>query len=249
MLGIVFLAFLFFCYVISLIVEGCKPKTKKTNFNQSSNSKGLANYQKGKQGDDSITDAILALNQNKVPLRLCTSANSGLFLDNYETFFYEDAVKWASQNNCVVFSKVRICDIIRIDNIERYKLNRTIFKAISSRHFDFVILSKICEPDGYTKLIPRMIVEIDGTSHYQSDRIERDNLIDNLICCYNFKQNREDFKLILLHLSMKSMETTNRQWNVIADVRANKNKYSISEPLHIEEILNLYYSAFTKLNR
>lgn len=162
--------------------------------------------------------AIQALNQNKVPLSLCTLYNNGQFLEESEALFFEQANGWASKHGYVLFSKVRIADIIHISSLDKYQLNRTIFRAMALKHFDFVLFRPIRNESGKINLIPKLIIEIDGLSHYEESRRERDQFIDTLITKYNL-QKKHLMKLILIHIGRQSVYDSNTLWGVIRCVQ------------------------------
>ena len=75
-----------------------------------------------------------------------------------------------------VFAKVRLVDVIRVTKESsswRSDLNR-----IDRKHLDFVL----CDRD----LAPALAVELDDSSHDQSDRAERDEFVDQVLAAANF---------------------------------------------------------------
>lgn len=141
-----------------------------------------ARYNKPRFSDQ---DAIDALYKNIVPLKLCNSQNDGLFFEPSEAEFYCQAKSWADDNGYILLSKVREADIIHIDDLDKYRYNRIIFKALSQKHFDFVFLKQYNTSSPQYNCIPMLIVEIDGLSHETDDRKTRDQLINLLIEKYN----------------------------------------------------------------
>lgn len=163
--------------------------------------------------------AIQALNQNKVPLSLCTPYNNGNFLEESEALFFEQANGWASKHGYILFSKVRVADIIHISSLDKYQLNRTIFRAMAQKHFDFVLFRPIRNENGIINLIPKLIIEIDGLSHYEESRRERDLFIDSLIANYNL-QKSNPMKLIIIHICRQSVYDSDTLWGVTRCVQS-----------------------------
>lgn len=95
---------------------------------------------------------------------------SKYLLSKAERSFYGVLVQ-AVGNSGVVFSKVRVADVI----FPKKGLNRSewqrAFNAISAKHFDFVV----CEP---TNCSIRLAVELDDSSHGSSKAQKRDNLLN-----------------------------------------------------------------------
>lgn len=76
-----------------------------------------------------------------------------------------------------VFAKVRLFDLVEPKhNIE--KRQGHIFK-IQAKHVDFVL----CD----AKLVARMVIELDDTSHDAPDREERDNFVDAVLTDCGYK--------------------------------------------------------------
>lgn len=74
---------------------------------------------------------------------------------------------WASTHNAIVFTKVRVLDLIEPrKGINNYK---TLFYKIQAKHVDFVI----CDQEIKVKCI----IELDDNSHNNKIREERDNFL------------------------------------------------------------------------
>lgn len=158
--------------------------------------------------------AIEALNKHLTPLFLCSNKKVGLFFEYSEAIFYKRAQKWAAENNCVVFSKVRIADIIYVPIDNKFSNNQEIFWGIAQKHFDFVVFRPITNHYGEFNLIPNLIIEIDGTSHSTDERKERDELIDTLIENYNAIPYAKR-KLTLIHICAQDLPHPDSLWEVI----------------------------------
>ncbi len=68
-----------------------------------------------------------------------------------------------------VFPKVRLADVLAVRRgTEKYHSH---FNRISAKHFDFLI----CDRDA---IAPRLAIELDDSSHEESDRVERDDFVN-----------------------------------------------------------------------
>lgn len=95
---------------------------------------------------------------------------------------YQKLKKIAEKQGYTTFAKVRILDLVEpIKGNPKYK---TFLWKIQAKHVDFVL----CD----SKLVARKIIELDDNSHTQTDRIERDNLIDTVLesCGYKVLHTR-----------------------------------------------------------
>ena len=180
--------------------------------------------------------AIEVLYKNKVPLKLCNSINNGFFFEPSEAEFYYQAKAWADKNGYILLSKVREADIIRIDDLDKYPLNRIIFKSISQKHFDFVFFKQYNISTPQYNCIPMLIVEIDGLSHESKERRRRDKLVDLLIEKYN-QQIHVWRKLDIIHLR-RCYAGQSCLWQEV--VQACENTTVGDSVLPVDEILNKF---------
>lgn len=89
------------------------------------------------------------------------------FFSLAEVKFY-DLLREILGDKYILFSKVRIADIIE----PKYKNGQlSHFYKISSKHVDFLVCSK-------NPVTPKIIVELDDSSHDSEDRIARDKFVD-----------------------------------------------------------------------
>lgn len=114
----------------------------------------------------------------------------GYILTDNEYKFYRELIKIADRFNLGVLIKVRLADIIKVDeriiNKRNYAEYMRYFGKIKSKHIDFVVIDK------YTLRIVTAI-ELDDPSHKRQDRIERDMFVNsaltsagiNFTRCYN----------------------------------------------------------------
>jgi hypothetical protein len=99
-----------------------------------------------------------------------------------ERKFYDVLIRVVEENNWVLFSKVRLEDLLWIPaNTEnRFGLRN----RIKSRHIDFVICDK-------ENIRPLIAIELDDSSHKREDRIDRDEKVGHIL---------KDAGLPLLHV-------------------------------------------------
>jgi Protein of unknown function (DUF2726) len=71
-----------------------------------------------------------------------------------------------------ILCKVRLADLLEIESKNADERNR-LFRRISSKHVDFVLT----EPG---QLVPRLVIELDDSSHESRERQERDEFLDEL---------------------------------------------------------------------
>jgi very-short-patch-repair endonuclease len=90
-----------------------------------------------------------------------------------ETAFFA-SLQLAVGEDFMLFSKVRLADIIEVRPGLANKFRMRAFNRISAKHLDFVI----CDPDSFTVL---GAIELDDKSHQQSNRRERDAFIDKAL--------------------------------------------------------------------
>ena len=96
-------------------------------------------------------------------------------LTEREKNFYETIRLIAEKHNLNVSAKMRLADIVNVnDNIE-YKSSRwySDFNRINKKHIDFALQDK-------TNLEIKLLIEIDDYTHKRVDRIERDNFVDSV---------------------------------------------------------------------
>ena len=94
-------------------------------------------------------------------------------LTEAETAFFQN-LQLAVGEDFVLFSKVRLADVIEVRPglINKYRMRA--FNRISGKHLDFVI----CHPETFTVL---GVIELDDRSHLQSNRRDRDIFIDKAL--------------------------------------------------------------------
>lgn len=88
---------------------------------------------------------------------------------------YWNLRKWADSNNLIVFTKVRLADLIS----PRDNRNQSLFWKIQAKHVDFVIC------DQYINV--KCIIELQDRSHYKPERIERDKFVREVLTSCGYK--------------------------------------------------------------
>lgn len=99
-----------------------------------------------------------------------------LFSKN-ELYAYKKLKDIAEVKGYIVFAKVRLLDLI--EPIKGHKKYKTLFYKIQAKHVDFVITDK----DMYV----RAIIELDDSSHNQTERKERDEFVNLILRSVGYK--------------------------------------------------------------
>ena len=100
---------------------------------------------------------------------------NSFFTDNEKGFFnilHNISLKY----NTILFSKVRLADIIYMKNID--KSNIKYWNKIKSKHVDFIV----CSPNKFEILF---IIELDDSTHNRKNRIDRDEFVDKALFTVN----------------------------------------------------------------
>lgn len=79
-----------------------------------------------------------------------------------------------------IFSKVRVADIVGVKKGIERKVWQSAFNRISSKHFDFVLVN----PEDFSVVAA---IELDDKSHKRTDRMDRDDFLDNVCKAANLK--------------------------------------------------------------
>ena len=112
---------------------------------------------------------------------------------------------WAHKNGYYIFTKVRLLDLITPRNdISNYK--GALWK-IQAKHVDFLICDK--------SISVKYIIEIDDNSHKQTDRIERDKFVVEVLRACGYKV-------------LQTYNITDEQLN---DIYKSINPQPMSEPI------------------
>lgn len=94
------------------------------------------------------------------------------FFTKNELNFYRELAKETASLNLVLFSKVRLADII--EPREKGSTWQSQFNRIRSKHVDFVL----CD---LPSIKPVLVIELDDNSHDRTDRQERDSFVDKAL--------------------------------------------------------------------
>jgi hypothetical protein len=88
-----------------------------------------------------------------------------------EILFYQ-ALERSIREEYLIFSKVRVADILEPQSISDRSTWQHAFNKISAKHFDFVL----CDKNNFEV---RCVIELDDSSHRQKKRITRDIFLNN----------------------------------------------------------------------
>ena len=110
---------------------------------------------------------------------------------------------WADANNLIVFTKVRLADLI--SPRENGKNRQKLFWKIQAKHVDFVI----CD----NSIRVKCIIEIMDNSHYDPERIKRDNFVREVLtsCGYKLIQTHHIDHDVLTKIITPEKITTNKE--------------------------------------
>ncbi|WP_069651001.1 DUF2726 domain-containing protein [Caloranaerobacter ferrireducens] len=107
--------------------------------------------------------------ENNVSIKLPYKSKKHL-LSKAEYNFYKTLTLAIKEKNLYICPKVRLADILYVDKTEKRQLY---WNKINSKHIDFLI----CESE---TLKPVLAIELDDSTHNKSERIERDEFLNNV---------------------------------------------------------------------
>lgn len=113
--------------------------------------------EKNKDSENSLNTDILPYNRK-------------FLLTKNEYYFYKQLKEIAEKFNLCILAKVRLADLIEVNNDVKGKDKLKYFSKIKSKHIDFVL----CEKDN---LYPKLLIELQDSSHNLQDRKDRDEFI------------------------------------------------------------------------
>lgn len=113
----------------------------------------------------------------------------GSLLSPAELRFY-GILRAVVPHRCVILAKVRVADLLEITAAGQAR--QQAFRRVSQKHCDFVVAN-------VDNLCPLLVIELDDSSHRQSDRRRRDWLVDDIY---------RSAGLPVLHIPVK------REWNI-----------------------------------
>lgn len=102
-------------------------------------------------------------------------------LTKNEWEFYKKLKITSDKYNLHILSKVRLADLVEVDNYLQGNGFNKYFSKIMAKHVDFVL----CNPNN---LAVRFILELDDSSHNaSSERAERDDFVDKVLIKCGYK--------------------------------------------------------------
>ncbi|NJK34557.1 MAG: DUF2726 domain-containing protein [Oscillatoriales cyanobacterium SM2_2_1] len=120
----------------------------------------------------------------------------GALLTPAEVRFYR-ALKESVGDRLVIFSKVRVADVLTPETGLNKSHWQRAFNKISAKHFDFVL----CDPD---ELTVSVVIELDDRSHQKPSRMDRDNFLNLAVQSSELKMLRFTVKAAYSVLEIES---------------------------------------------
>ena len=99
-------------------------------------------------------------------------------LTKNERLFYERLRQRINPNELQILAKIRLADLIEVNQNQTKAEWGKAFNRIKSKHVDFAIARN---------MNVMIIIELDDSSHYKSDRKERDNFVDEILLNAGYK--------------------------------------------------------------
>jgi len=127
------------------------------------------------------------------------------FFSRAEKKFYLVLKQVADKNSLVIFSKVRLLDLFLIQEKD-YKSRMSNRGKIIQKHIDFLL----CDNNSFSPVVG---IELDDSSHNQSKRIKRDNLVNRVFA---------SAELPLLRIKVSSNYNINSLEKNILEKKKNK---------------------------
>ena len=119
-----------------------------------------------------------------------------------EQEMYIKLLKLCQEFDLQLFSKIRLADIIQLDNSVTYKMRNAYFNKIAYKHIDFIVCKNFN---------PIMFIELDDDSHQREDRKSRDKFVDNAMKAANYSifhcPNSNDLQIELIKDELKAKTT------------------------------------------
>lgn len=162
--------FLIIIIILIIIYKSINNKNINKNVKNNSNIKNLINENniENKIKIEEISNEVeTSQNENLMPYR------RKYLLTRNELDFYKKLKIIANEKGYSVLAKVRLADIIEINNEIDQKNYIKYFNKIASKHIDFVL----CNPNN---LYIEYLIELDDNSHNTIQRQERDKFIEEL---------------------------------------------------------------------
>lgn len=136
----------------------------------------LEKSEKNKTDKDNSTEISYKANEEqKLPYHF------KYLLTKNEWEFYKKLKITSDKYNLHILSKVRLADLVEVDNYLQGNGFNKYFSKIMAKHVDFVL----CNPNN---LAVRFILELDDSSHNaSSERAERDDFVDKVLIKCGYK--------------------------------------------------------------
>ena len=162
------------------------------------------------QQDNKILDEEIKLETNNNKNEVVNQKYKNSYEPKYlmtlnEKAQFKKLQEWAQSRGVIVFSKVRLLDLITPRKEQDNYTFKSLLWKIQAKHVDFVI----CDQNIKTKCI----VEINDNSHYRSDRQERDKFVVEVLqaCGYKVLQTYNVTNEQLDHICGFIQSTTDEQ--------------------------------------
>ncbi len=115
--------------------------------------------------------------EEKEPLPISGAYKKRWMFTYNEKDAYQKLKEIAEKEGYIVFAKVRLLDLVEPESGNpKYK---TYFNKVKAKHVDFVLCDK--------KLIAKVIIELDDSSHDAVDRKARDAFVDEVLQSVGYK--------------------------------------------------------------
>lgn len=112
-----------------------------------------------------------SLSETKSVAQIAYIKNTALFSPAERSFLR--VLNSAVAENFNIFAKVSVADVVSVKSIADRSAWQIAFNKIGAKHFDFILCDK-----GDLSIV--CAIELDDKSHQQGDRIERDQLLENV---------------------------------------------------------------------
>ena len=141
------------------------------------------NYQSHKTVKKKSTAQKAQSNNNYLPY------HKTYLLTKHEYYFYKELKPIADKYNLQILAKIRLADLVSVDDNISSKYYDAYFNKIKSKHIDFAIADNM-------KVIA--LLELDDSTHSQADRIERDEFVNSVVkkCGYDIIHTYGELKSI-----------------------------------------------------
>ncbi len=120
-----------------------------------------------------------------------------------ELKFYKSLKPIADAKRLVLFSKVRLADIIEPCANEKSSEFQSSFNRIKAKHIDFVLCDSM-------SLAPLLAIELDDSTHERNDRKQRDNFVDESMKSAGLSIIHTNDAVNLADKISKALETNNK---------------------------------------